>query len=219
MRIEVWDTGQGIPADQIENIFVEFYQLGNSYRDRSEGLGLGLAIVDRIMHLLDHRIKVMSTPDKGSVFAVEVPLLTGDAIRLSSPRDEIGMGGVAEAFVVAVEDEVRVREAIHWLLRDWGCRVLTAESIDSALAQLAEVDAPPDVVIADYRLRDGVTGEQAIQCIEHRFQRTIPAIILTGDTAPERLREAQSVGHRLIHKPVRAAELHAALKDALHNPV
>ena len=219
LRIEVWDTGPGIPADQIETIFVEFYQLDNPSRDRSEGLGLGLAIVDRIMHLLNHRIEVTSTLDSGSVFAVELPLLMGDAIRLPSQNDKIAMGGVGEAFIIVVEDEVRVREAIHWLLRDWGCRALTAESVDSALAQLAEIDAAPDVIIADYRLRDGMTGEHAIQRIEHRYQRKISALILTGDTATERLRKAKNAGYRLLHKPVRAAELHEALKAALHNPM
>lgn len=211
-RIEVCDTGIGIPPEQHREIFREFYQLNNPERDRSKGLGLGLAIVERLISLLQHRIELQSVPGQGSCFAVLLPL--GDAAAVAQPVIEtaaLERGDVAGMRVLVIDDEVAVRKGMQAVLDDWGCVALLAGSDDEALAIL-QGHAPPDVIIADYRLRGGITGVQAIDRLRHEIGADLPALIITGDTDPERLREAQASGHTLMHKPVQPGKLRAYLR-------
>lgn len=215
LRIEVWDTGVGIPKSQIKLIFREFHQLGNPNRDRRQGLGLGLAIVERLAALLDHRVTVDSRPHKGSVFAIEVPLIHAQ-FECPPPRQlSLRMGG-SNAFIVVIDDEPDVLESIRLLLESWGYEVVTATNCEDALSQMPARRRVPDLIIADYRLQNGSTGGQAIARMQVRLRVPIPAIILTGDTAPERLRQARASGHGLLHKPVQAASLQTAI-DAILN--
>ncbi|MGD9741262.1 MAG: ATP-binding protein [Dongiaceae bacterium] len=211
LRFEVWDTGIGIPADEIGRIFEEFYQIGNPERDRTRGLGLGLTIVDRMARLLGYRIFVRSIPGRGSCFAVEVPL-AGTPERRNDARVPRGIAG---SFLLAIDDEPVQRKAMELLFRQWGCEVLTAGSADEALAKLAWAARPLDAIVADYRLRDGVTGAQAIARIRQALHRPVPALLLTGDTEPARLIEAKASGFDLMHKPVDPARLLANLRQAI----
>ena len=217
-RIEVWDSGIGIASKELDNIFHEFYQVGNPERDRSKGLGLGLAIAQRLARLLGHRIDVVSVPGRGSVFALTVPRGTP-----ASPGRETSTpaasGRLRRALVVVIDDELAIREAMRTLLSGWGCDTVLADSGDAALATLARADRPPEVIIADHRLRDGETGVEAIERLKAGHGRDIPAIIITGDTAPDRLREAQASGYSLLHKPIAPARLRALLSRILiENP-
>ncbi len=214
LRIEVWDTGIGIPTSQIKLIFREFHQLGNPGRDRRQGLGLGLAIVERPAQLLKHRVTVASQPDKGSVFSVAVPLASHPET-IAQPR-QLTLGiGRSNLAVVVVEDEPDVLESTKLLLESWGHRVYAALDCDAALGLLGHIGKPPDLILADYRLQNGATGGQAISRIRSRLKRAVPAIILTGDTAPERLRQAQASGHGLLHKPVQPAALRQMINELL----
>lgn len=216
LRIEVWDTGIGIPEDQRETIFEEFYQLDNPGRDRSKGLGLGLAIVDRIARLLGHAIDVRSTPGKGSMFAIEVPLAT-EAPR---PREALAAESSEDtepstASILLIDDEPLVLEPTRHFLESRGFSVMTAMSGSEALQQLGQDTTPPDLIITDYRLPDGETGEQAIEAIRHASGRELPAIIITGDTALP-LSIAETVDYRVLYKPIDVKELTASIHELLN---
>ncbi|HKW37636.1 MAG TPA: hybrid sensor histidine kinase/response regulator [Burkholderiales bacterium] len=215
VRIEVSDTGVGVPLAQQREIFKEFYQLGNPERDRTKGLGLGLAIVDRVARLLQHPIDVRSTPGRGSCFSVTVPL--GDPARVTAeaaPVAEAAGNDVAGLLAVVIDDEGSIREGMRTLLRQWGCDIVLAGSEDEAVERLRTRAIAPDAIIADYRLRDERTGVEAVERLRREFGAKIPALIITGDTAPERLREVTAGGHQLVHKPVQPAMLRAFLRNA-----
>ena len=211
--LEVWDTGMGIAADQQAEVFKEFHQLGNPERDRRKGLGLGLAIAQGLAKTLDHELSLQSRPQRGSVFRLALPLsqlmptkrLAADAnlpLRLAT-------GQLRGVYVLVIDDDETVLSGMAQLLQRWGCKVDAADSIEQALV-LAQLTTP-DVVISDYRLRDQRTGAQAITELQRLASRPLPALIITGDTAPERLREAMSSGVPLLHKPLAPDTLYQAL--------
>jgi len=219
VRIEVWDTGVGIAPEHQQAIFQEFYQVGNPERDRTKGLGLGLSIAGRLARLLGGRIDVHSSPGHGSVFAVEVPRATDfheDRVA-SMPR------GIDEplhnALVLIIDDDSLVREALTGLLQQWGCRVFTAATGEEALTRLSESGLSPDAVLCDYRLPDGEIGSDAIRALRERYGAKLPAALITGDTAPERLREARESGVPLLHKPVQPGRLRALLEHLLSTQI
>lgn len=221
LRVEVWDTGVGIAPDKTEAIFEPFYQVGNPERDRTRGLGLGLAIVERVARLLNAPVAVRSELGKGSVFSVEAPLVEGppseEPFGLSLFEPTAAPGRVREhqpmegLFVVAIDDEPLQLAAFETLFSHWGCKVVAAPSAESALAKLAQAGGTPDVILADYRLRDGLTGAQAIQRISATLGHKLPGILLTGDTEPSRIAEAEASGFRLLHKPLDPQELRAVI--------
>jgi signal transduction histidine kinase/CheY-like chemotaxis protein len=208
LRIEVVDTGPGIPADQQLEVFGEFYQLAGFERDRHGGLGLGLAIVDRLCRLLDHPIELTSMVGHGSRFAVSVPAVAPRA-RVVAPVPSIVPDALSGKLVVVVDDDALVREGMGGLLRAWGCNVVTAPSEGAAMVGLAK--RRPDLIVCDYRLANGVTGFDVIARLRRSCGATVPAFLISGDTAPERLREARVSGYHLLHKPVQPAALRAML--------
>ena len=205
--LEVWDTGIGIAPEHHKEVFREFHQLGNPERDRNKGLGLGLAIADGLARTLGIELSFFSTPHRGSVFR-----LTLD-IDITNPIFQINMAQsktrVLNARLLVIDDDETVREGMLHLLRDWGCECEAAESIEEALfmAKLRR----PDVVISDYRLREQRTGIEAIAAMRALLGESLPALLITGDTAPERLREAQASGIPLLHKPVSPGKLYRKL--------
>ncbi|MBF0332727.1 MAG: PAS domain S-box protein [Alphaproteobacteria bacterium] len=216
LRIEVWDTGIGIPPDQLQAIFREFHQLGNPSRDRRQGLGLGLAIVERLAALLGHRISVRSTPGRGSVFAIELPLVARDAPARRPTQLSLGIGRRG-ACIAVIDDEPDVLDSTRLLLESWGHMVIGGPDASTVLDGVALLGRRPDVIIADYRLRNGSTGQTAISQVRTRLHAAIPAVILTGDTAPERMRHAQANGLGLLHKPVPPATLRATIDGILES--
>ena len=216
LRIEVWDSGIGIPEDQRENIFGEFYQLAGSERERRGGLGLGLAIVDRLCRLLDHRLELTSTLGRGSRFAISLPWV-------AAPREPVEYSIASKALsdpasgklIVVIDDDALVLDAMRGLLRGWGCRVIAAETDSEVLTSLAGDERRPDLIIADYRLGDGNTGIETIHRLRSALRAPIPAFLITGDIAPERLCEASANGLHLLHKPVGPMALRAMLNQLL----
>jgi signal transduction histidine kinase/ActR/RegA family two-component response regulator len=216
LRIEVWDSGVGIAADQHDKIFGEFYRLGEPDRDRRAGLGLGLAIVDRLCRLLDHPIKVKSTVGKGSVFAVTVPLAPADkrAIEASIvPRAQPSLSH--DKLVLVIDDDPLVLEGMSGIFRKWGCRVVTADSDSKALKAAAEQDDVPDLIISDYHLANGRTGIATIEWLRSELSAQIPAFLISGDTDPATLHEAKVKGFHLLHKPVDPMALRAMFNQAV----
>jgi CheY-like chemotaxis protein len=209
VRIQVWDTGPGIAADQRERVFEEFFQLGNPGRDRSQGLGLGLAIVRRLTRLLDHGVKLEGREGRGSLFEVAVPLgfVEHIAPQVAAPAPDPGQG-----LLLVIDDEMAIREAMRSLLESWGYGVITAGSQGEMLGHMAHVTTPPDLIISDYRLQDGEDGISVIRRLQSEFNDDIPAILVTGDTAPDRLTEARASGFLLLHKPLSADRLRTAIQ-------
>ncbi len=216
VAFQVWDTGIGIPQAEIRNIFREFHQVGNPERDRRQGLGLGLAIVERLSQLLDHPVAVRSQEGLGSLFSVQVPVATRAPAALAPCQLQLGLARKGAAILV-IDDEPDVRESLELLLESWGHVVLAAASAEDALRRLPAWGRMPELIIADYRLQNGDTGGQAIARVEVHLRPVarLPAIILTGDTAPERLQQAQALGHGLLHKPVQPDALRKMIDSAL----
>lgn len=212
VRVQVWDTGRGIPAGQLTAIFEEFHQVGNLGRDRRQGLGLGLSIVDRLATLLDHPITVRSTPGRGSVFEVAVPT-TDHTDRIDEPPPEAQLDGSGRC-VLVIDDDPVLLDSVRRFLEQLGFEVDVAADRETALA-LHTRRSPPDLVIADYRLGGEENGADVIRQLRSAFGIALPGIILTGDTSPQRIRDASRSGFLLLHKPVAPSELSAAVRSAL----
>lgn len=218
LRIEVWDTGAGIPAEQLDNIFEDFVQLGNPERDRRQGLGLGLAKVRRKAALLGHAVEVRSLPGRGSVFAVNVPVVGTERLQMPAPVQDSSPAETGERLILVVEDDPVQRDAVRLLLESWGHRVIEAIDGEAALALFASgaPDMPnPDMIVSDFRLPGRLTGVQTVTKVGERLGRAVPGLILTGDTAPERIRDAVATGCRLLHKPVTPDDLRDAIAAIL----
>lgn len=210
MRIEVWDTGIGIPAEQHERIFEEFYQLNNPERDRTRGLGLGLATVRRISTLLDHPLKLDSIVGHGSRFSIEVPLAdTQRAPSVSATVEQKVPNLLRGKLIVVVDDEASVRLGMQSLLESWGCKCVTAMDAAEALAGLGS--SIPDFIIADLRLRGEDTGIDVIRTLRAQLGDSLPAVLISGDTATEQLRKVSAAGLTIMHKPLKAVRLRALL--------
>jgi signal transduction histidine kinase len=212
LAIEVWDSGPGIPEDQQRNIFGEFYRLaaGNTHG----GLGLGLAIVDRLCNLLGHPIRLVSTVGKGSRFSITVPVAAARAQIAEPPAPSPAVDATHGKLVIVIDDDALVLESMGGLLRNWGCRVVAAATPDEALADL-DPDERPDLIICDYRLANGQSGIAAIADLRKVYGSAFPAFLISGDTSPERLREARESGHHLQHKPMGAMALRAMINRLL----
>lgn len=216
LRIEVRDTGIGIPPDQVDRIFEEFYQLDNPARDRSKGWGLGLAIIERSARLLGHRLDVQSVPGKGSTFAVEVPLGTAAGRPAHGHERSVAVGNSHRgARIFLVEDDQSVREATACLLELHAFRVNAVANSEEASRVIRTLDSVPDLVIADYRLPMNRTGIDAVRELRRLAAADMPGIILTGDSSPQIRQEAGTHHLAVIHKPVDADTLLESINSAL----
>jgi signal transduction histidine kinase/CheY-like chemotaxis protein len=213
VRIEVWDTGPGIPLEEQQNIFQEFYQLGNPERDRTRGLGLGLAIVKRLTGLIDAELTLRSVPGRGSVFKVAIARAEPAAAPASEPAATVAQPH--PSFILVIDDEVAIQDAMATLLSSWDHRVVVAGSYAEMEARIADLPMQPDLIICDYRLRGEETGSAAIRRLQMLYNADIPALLVTGDTAPDRIKEAAASGFLLLHKPVANDALRAAITAAL----
>lgn len=215
LRIEVWDTGPGIPADQLDIIFEEFYRGNTPSTSESGGFGLGLSIVDRLSRLLDHSLSVRSREGKGSVFAITVPMEGEAEIRVEPVHSPARPNDLGRPRVLVIEDDVIVLQALELLLDQWGCEVTAASGYDEAVEAIAGQADPPDLVIADFRLSGPASGIVAIRQIAKMLGVDLPGLIITGDTDPRCLKEARLSGYPLLHKPVSALALRAAVAGLL----
>jgi PAS domain S-box-containing protein len=214
LRLEVCDTGVGIPADQLPLIFDEFYQIGVSPNSSRDGYGLGLSIVQRIVKLLDLHIDVSSVPGKGSVFAIEVPM-AGDGGSETGTAKNAETPGKAQTArrILLVEDEPGVRNAMRMLLRIEGYEVITAATADEALARLDSEQF--DLLVTDYHLEGGRTGTQVIAAARASLGGTFGAVLVTGDTSSA-VREMQGDAHlRITSKPINSDELLSIVQGLL----
>jgi signal transduction histidine kinase/CheY-like chemotaxis protein len=212
--IEIVDTGIGIPEEEQKNIFSEFYQINNPERDRSKGLGLGLAIVKRLTDLLSLKLNVENSDVKGTKFMIEFP--AGDVEEISQEITETKkvLNNFDGMNALVIDDEKDILEGMNIILSKWGFNVVLTDSIASA-TDLIEEGIIPDIILSDLRLRHNTTGIEAIQKIRTLSKNNIPALLISGDTDPERIKEAQAAGIILLHKPIKPALLKSAINNLL----
>jgi signal transduction histidine kinase/CheY-like chemotaxis protein len=217
LRLEVHDTGVGIPPEKQRVVFQEFVQLDNPERDRHKGLGLGLAIVSGLARLLDSQVSLRSTPGVGSVFAITLPsaqapqTLPEPAPLVSAvPNQE---GGT----LLVIDDDAEIRESLRGLLGNWGYAVQAVESADLAQNLMDHTGFEPDALLVDYRLRAGRTGLDAIAEVRAALGFDIPALMITGDTAPAIQQHIAQQGLKVLYKPVSAPDLRAELLRLMHH--
>lgn len=214
LRLEVWDTGRGIAQDRLQAIFLEFNQLDVGRAADRKGVGLGLAIVERIAKILGYRVEVRSWPGRGSVFSIEVPL--GQAVPLpvhpATPQPGTGNPLPGRRLLV-VDNEVSILESMGALLGQWGCEVVTAT--DQAGALLALEGRAPELILADFHLDHGVVGCEVVRHLREHFGHAIPAVIITADRSDQCRRSLHKLGAPLLNKPVKPGKLRAVLSQLL----
>lgn len=216
VEIQVLDTGIGVPSDQQDTIFDEFYQLNNPARDREKGLGLGLAIVRRTANLLGHPLRLVSVEGRGSLFSITVPSIAAPA-SMAAPAFQLPAPG--SIHVVVIDDDHDVLDAMDRLLTVLGCTTYSGKSASDVIQLLSAMTIggrhPIDLIIADYRLENGTTGLDATDALLTYLQQPVPAIILTGDTSPTVLKTISDSGHHLLNKPIDGDRLQQAINAAL----
>ena len=215
VEIQVMDTGIGIAEDQRARIFEEFYQVGQPARDGEQGLGLGLAIVKGSAALIGGDVGVESVVGRGSCFSISVPRAEAVAAVSVAPVAE----GAAQRsrLVLVVDDDPAIRDAMQHLLEEWGHVVLTAGSLDEAMALTREQPAI-DLLLTDHRLAHGAAGIATIDAVRAALGREVDATIITGDTSPETLRSIQARGLRLLHKPLDEEQLRELVEAPVSAP-
>lgn len=214
VRVSVIDTGIGIPESEIDKIFLEYHQLDNPERDREKGLGLGLSIVKKLCNLMQTPLECLSNTGEGSSFSMILPKSNIKLLDIKSRED---LQSVKGTHVLVIDDEEDILEGMSQLLSNWGCLVTVAESENEALTKLSnkKVASSLDLIIADYRLRENKTGAEAILRVHDFLKREVCAVIITGDTSENRLKEATRNGFYLLHKPVSPARLRTVLIKSL----
>ena len=214
MKLQVWDTGEGIAGSALPLIFDEFYQVNNPARDRTQGLGLGLSIVRRLSQLLGYSLSVQSVPGRGTLATLTVPMSEETAAHLSAQPplpDYTRLRGR----VAVVDDDGQVLDALETLLTSWGLEVIAAESGNALCARIDDV---PDALLTDWRLAEGETGQQVVDKLRAKFpQATIPVLVITGDISIASVEVARLSDLPALHKPVKPARLRALLVKILQN--
>jgi two-component system, chemotaxis family, CheB/CheR fusion protein len=223
LSVEVWDTGIGIPEEEQQAIFEEYHQIDNAARERSRGLGLGLSIVQRLVNLLGHHVRVRSKPGMGSVFAVEVALppgvLASHAKLAGRDKNDAKVDAALRGgLILVVEDDPEVRELLELLLKEEGHPVATAPDGVAALDLVARGTLRPDLVLADFNLPGGMDGLQVSAKLRESLGRQVPVIILTGDITTSTLRNVALQNCLQLNKPVKVKELSQAIRHLLATP-
>ncbi|MGF7114250.1 PAS domain S-box-containing protein [Pseudomonas laurylsulfatiphila] len=219
LTIEVWDSGMGIAEHRLEEIFQEFKRGDVQRPDQDRGLGLGLAIVEKIAGILGHPIHVRSWPGRGSMFSVEVPLSATapkppPALQMSEPMLERLRG----ARIWVLDNDATICAGMRTLLEGWGCRVVTALSEEDLARQVDNYHAEVDLLIADYHLDNDQNGVDAVARINARRASPVPAMMITANYSNELKQQIRELGHTLMHKPVRPMKLKTAMSHLLARP-
>ncbi|CAG8872609.1 Sensor histidine kinase RcsC [Pseudomonas fluorescens] len=219
LTIEVWDSGMGIAEHRLEEIFQEFKRGDVQRPDQDRGLGLGLAIVEKIAGILGHRIHVRSWPGRGSMFSVEVPLsATAPKPQLALQMSEPMLERLRGARIWVLDNDATICAGMRTLLEGWGCRVVTALSEEDLARQVDNDHAEVDLLIADYHLDNDCNGVDAVARINARRASPIPAMMITANYSNELKQQIRELGHTLMHKPVRPMKLKTAMSHLLGRP-
>jgi len=228
--IEVFDTGIGIAPEQQERVFEEYYQVHNPGRDRAQGLGIGLSIVQRLSRLLQHPVRLKSQTGRGSRFRLELPAAEAVAMPdagLAAPVRTMGVRGdhaapAVHGRILLIDDEAEIREAMTGLFRAHGLALEAVSSEAEAAELLGRPDAherPFSLLMCDYRLCDGENGLDAGMRLQRRFGLQAPLLLVTGETSPDRLQRVRASGIPVLFKPVNPAMLLRALAELAPGPL
>ena len=219
LNIEVWDTGIGMAEAELPRVFEEFYQAGHGKRDRSHGLGMGLAIVKRLTELLGHRLEVASRPGSGSMFRVGIPIGTLPGIQDDlAPADTLPMAAELSQMVLIVDDEEPIREGLRMLLQEWGYQTLTAANAAEAEAAVLALEGRVDLVLSDLQLDtegEEPDGRDVIDAVRRLCGWRVPAVVVTGDTSHQALALLLDAGDPVLFKPVQPRRLFEAMRSVL----
>ncbi len=219
VRIEVWDSGCGIPEELQESVFEEFFRISESQAHRKHSLGLGLNICKRLAEMLGHDIAVRSQPGRGSVFSIEVPLGNIWHSDIGEPEISERIGGeFTGLLVVVLEDDVILRDALIALLERWGMQILSIETLESVPEVLRGLEREPDLIITDYRLRGGIQGTDIVGDINDCLEKPCPAIVVTADTNPDLIERIRRQGFPVLIKPVSPPSLRVMMHNILYEP-
>jgi CheY-like chemotaxis protein len=206
--IDVWDTGVGIEADEQSHVFDEFYQIDNQHRDSQQGLGLGLAIVQRQVTLIGHQLELYSKPQKGTLVRLKLTETSSPSPSFL-PNDTFTNTPEKFKHILIIDDNEQILNGMQLTLQKWGYQTMTALNGKDA-EQLSTITLP-DIIICDFRLGDNENGIKVIERLKELHKQDIPALLITGDTAPDRIQQAENSGLILLHKPVKPAKLRTAL--------
>ena len=209
--VQIWDSGVGIAPEHLPHIFEEYYQVGNAERNRAQGMGLGLAIVQRIARLLGYRVEVRSRPGRGSVFSITLPSAQPLSDNRRSDRERT-LGMFNGERVLVIDDDQAALESMQGLLSSWGLDPQSAVNSEQAIARIKQ--EVPKLIICDYRLPQ-TTGVEVVKAIRAQLGEAVLAILVSGDTAPEVAALVQASGLPLLYKPVRPAKLRALISHLL----
>jgi len=200
--LTVADTGSGIPENQHKYVFEEFTQLDNSERDREKGLGLGLSIVKRISQVINVPVELKSRIDQGTQFTLTLNKTSKKTRRLkeNKAKKELKNYSLKGKRILVIDDDKDILDGMRLIINRWDASVITAENVTEALIKLN--NKKPDMIISDLRLREGKTGIEAIETLRKTFEEKISAVLITGDTAAERIEMAKEAELKLLHKPV-----------------
>ena len=214
LRVEVWDTGRGIEAERLQSIFLEFNQLDVGRAADRKGVGLGLAIVERIAKILDYRVRVRSWPGRGSMFSIDVPISREVPMALNLAAPQAGTGNpLPGRRLLVLDNEVSILQSMSALLEQWGCEVVTAT--DEVAALLALNERAPELILADFHLDHGIVGCDVVRHLREHFGLRIPAVIVTADRSDPCRRALKKLGAPLLNKPVKPGKLRAVLSQLL----
>lgn len=203
--VRVIDTGIGIDSSQYQHIFNEFVQVGNKARDRSQGIGLGLAVVRRLCQLLGHQIEITPNTPNGTCFTLTMP--RGEEKSILTEVVNINDNTLDNIKVLLIDDEITIVDAMTLMLKNWGCHVDAVLSLEEALKRLREIKHCPDLIISDYRLNGIETGLEGLHIIQKSLGKNIPSLLVTGDTSTELLKKINQHGFYVLHKPVKPSQL------------
>ena len=215
LSIEVWDSGLGIPEEKRSEIFEEFHRLGNAPRRDGKGLGLGLAIVDRIARLLDLRVELASVVGRGSRFAVSVARATSPDSAETPVAAPAPVGGVQGKCVLVIDNDAAALDAMQAVLESWGCRLVTSASPADGLRQLATLGTVPDCVVIDYHLDDDALGTEGVAALRRAFGDSLPALVISADHSAELRAGMKALGQAFLTKPINPARLRAMMSYLL----
>ena len=209
--IQIVDDGVGIKYSELDNVFSEFYQLKNPERDRNKGLGLGLAIVKKLTTLMDHQLSLSSVESNGCTFSIQLSGSEAPLITSLLSDQTIDISGV---FIVVVDDDPDICEAMSITLKRWGCEVIICNSTQELIDEFNHLKySAPDVIIADYRLRDNLTGVDTIKQVRAFFDDHIPAIIMSGDAGETVIKESAGLLCHYQQKPISLPDLKKLIKE------